>query len=304
MAQQTELAGIYTDMAGVSKLKQEASQQTDASKREAAMQFESLFLQQMIKTMREAVPEGGLMSSDQMDMYQGMYDEQLSVELAKTGSIGIADLVYRQLGGTDPNGIGVKPAAPLSNTDHLSFANRLWGSKSARAAAQEPAWDSPESFIEHLRPAAETAARQLGTKPEAILAIAALETGWGSHVLKNRAGESSNNLFGIKADKSWGKNHMVGSTLEYENGAMQRKREPFRSYRSAAESVADFAQFIQENPRYRNALKKAADPEAFIKELHKAGYATDPAYAEKVNSVIKQLQADAKGSTSSADNLG
>lgn len=302
MTQQTELAGVYTDMAGVSRLKQEAAQQTDAAKREAAQQFESLFLQQMIKTMRDAVPDGGLMGSDQMDTYQGMYDEQLAVDLAKTGSIGIADLVYRQLGGTEADTLQYR-APPVTGIQHLGLANRLWGQTGAESSNKAPSWDSPESFIRHLRPAAENAARQLGTKPEAILAIAALETGWGSHVLKNRAGDSSNNLFGIKADKSWGRDHMVGATLEYENGRMQRKREPFRSYQSATESVADFARFIRENPRYQNALKHASDPEAFVRELHKAGYATDPAYSQKVNSVIKQLQADAKGSPSTADKL-
>ncbi len=302
MDHSAQLASIFTDKAGMANLKQQAGEQTDAAKRETAQQFESLFLQQMIKTMRQALPDGGLLSSDQMDMYMDMHDEQLSANLAQNGAIGIADLVYRQLGGTDPQGAKSSSAGVGAPLNH-SFASQLWATPQNKVSASEPKWDSPHSFIAYLRPAAETAARQLGTKPEAILAIAALETGWGAHVAKNRAGESSNNLFGIKADASWNKPHVVSSTLEYENGAMQRKREPFRSYESATESVADFASFIQNNPRYANALKHASDPIVFIQELHKAGYATDPNYSQKVNSVMQQLQIEAKGTPTSADNL-
>ncbi len=157
-------------------------------------------------------------------------------------------------------------------------------------------------FIERLRPAAEKAAALLGVAPKAILAIAALETGWGKHVMRAADGQSSNNLFGIKAKTGWHKGKTIASTLEFEHGAMHRKREPFRSYASPQESVLDFAHFIRANPRYRNALKQAGNAERFVEELQKAGYATDPDYARKVKGVMKTIDRSTQFSWRVADN--
>lgn len=310
MQADTQLANVYTDMAGIGNLRREASTQSDASKREVAQQFEGLFMQMMLKSMRDAVPSEGVFGGgQQMETYQQMHDQQLALDLSKTGSIGIADLVYRQLGGTDPEGMGTKPGSSEIRGTDLSMAQQLWGgpsrsaqSHSLNSSSSRP-WSSPEEFVFRLQPAANAAARKLGTKPEAILAIAALETGWGSHVAQKANGNSSNNLFGIKADRSWQSDRVYASTLEFESGAMQRRQEPFRSYRTPEESVADFAQFIQENPRYRKALEKANNPQDFIEELHKAGYATDPNYSRKVNSVMEQLQVKAKGFSQSTDKV-
>lgn len=304
MQANSQLANVYTDMAGLGNLRREAGQNSEAAKKEVAQQFEALYLQMMLKSMRDAMPAEGMFSGQQVETYQQMHDQQLALNMSQNGAIGIADLVYRQLGGTDPNGVATAPGSSAISGGDLSMAQRLWGgsSKTHSASSSARPWDSPESFIQHLQPAANAAARKLGTKPEAILAIAALETGWGSHVAQKADGRSSNNLFGIKADRSWKSDRVYASTLEYESGAMRRRQEPFRSYHSPSESVADFARFIQENPRYQKALDNAADPQAFIKELHKAGYATDPNYSQKVNSVMEQLQVKAKGLAKAADN--
>lgn len=303
MQADSRLASIYTDMAGIGNLRREAGHQTDEAKKEVARQFEGLYLQMMLKSMRDATPTEGMFGGQQMETYQQMHDQQLALNLSQTGAIGIADLVYRQLGGTDPDGISQKPGSSAISGADISMARQLWSghSSSSTSSRQSLPWDSPEGFVRHLQPAANTAAQKLGTTPEAIIAIAALETGWGSHVAQQTDGRSSNNLFGIKADRSWKSSRVYASTLEYESGAMHRRQEPFRSYHSPAESVADFARFIQENPRYGKALENAADPKAFIRELHKAGYATDPNYSQKVNSVMEQLQVKAKGFSQSAD---
>jgi flagellar protein FlgJ len=285
----TQLASVYTDFSGLNKLHTEAAKQTDAAKRETAKQFESLFLQMMIKSMREAGGKG-LLDSDQTEMARDMYDQQLAVSLSEKGSIGIADMVMRQLGVGDTATDGQTPTAASGN--RLHFAENLWGnSPQSPVTGKEPplTWDTPEQFIKQLYPAAQKAAESLGTQPEAVLAIAALETGWGKHVMNDHNGQSSNNLFGVKASHKWDKGITRATTLEYEDGVMQRKIEPFRTYQSPQESVRDFAEFIQRNPRYREALENAADPESFLSHIHKAGYATDPQYVEKVTAVMKKV---------------
>lgn len=310
MQSEAQMAGIYNDMSGLANLRREAGNQSDDAKREVAKQFEGLFLQMMVKSMRDAMPTEGMFSGQEMETYQQMHDQQLALTLSQTGSIGIADLVYRQLGGESDAPIGNRAATSEIQVSPLGMAKRLWQGQSntpvQSSSAYSPTrpWRSAEEFVAHLKPAAQSAAQRLGTEPEAIIAIAALETGWGSHVARTQNGQISYNLFGIKADRSWNKGQVYASTLEFENGAMQRRQEPFRTYQSAAESVHDFARFIQENPRYQTALDKASDPHQFIEELHKAGYATDPNYAEKVKGVMQQLQTDAKALASAADNQG
>ena len=156
----------------------------------------------------------------------------------------------------------------------------------ASAATVDAAhWDSPEAFARSLWPAASRAAQELGTRPEAVLAVAALETGWGRHMPRRENGTSSNNLFGIKAH-GWKGDVTHAATLEFAQGAFARQVEPFRAYDSPESAVADFAHFVKSNPRYREALASGGDAVKFVRELHRAGYATDPRYAEKLEALI------------------
>lgn len=288
-----ELASVYTDFNGIAQLKAEAGKQSDAAKRETARQFEALFLQMMVKSMREAGGKG-ILDSNQTEMARDMYDQQLAISLSKKGAIGIADMVMRQL--------GVEPASSeqmetAKTTPRLAFATKLWGSAPQSPTAEKqplPHWNTPEEFVQALYPAAKNAAQSLGTSAEAVLAIAALETGWGKHIMPDSRGNSSFNLFGIKADQSWRQPATSAMTLEYENGVVHKKREPFRAYASAEESVQDFAAFIRGNSRYRQALDTANNPEAFLDHIQKAGYATDPDYAEKAKAVMKKVASMAK----------
>ncbi|MGR5066261.1 flagellar assembly peptidoglycan hydrolase FlgJ [Photobacterium sp. DNB22_13_2] len=170
-----------------------------------------------------------------------------------------------------------------------NVANRAPVSAMEAAGAPMPeSFDSPQAFVSHMAPYARRTANVLGVDPAVLIAQAALETGWGKKVINNAAG-NSNNLFNIKADPSWKGDKMATQTLEYHQGIAVQERASFRSYDSFDESFNDYAQFLKQNPRYSVALENTQDPKAFINEIHKAGYATDPSYSEKVMRVFDQV---------------
>jgi flagellar protein FlgJ len=145
----------------------------------------------------------------------------------------------------------------------------------------------PVAFIQSLLPAAQQAAAKLGLEPLALIAQAALETGWGQRMFKNTTGQNSNNLFGIKAQANWQGQVAVVDTLEYREGVAQKEKARFRSYESAEQSLHDYVDLIQSNPRYQAALSVASDTKAYFQRLQAAGYATDPNYAQKILSVLE-----------------
>ena len=140
--------------------------------------------------------------------------------------------------------------------------------------------------MEHIAPHARRAAEELGVSPKVLIAQSALETGWGQHMMQRPDGSPAFNLFGIKADASWEGDKVTQSTLEFEGGVMNRRKAAFRAYDSAAESLQDYVNFIQQNPRYEQALK-AADDRGYVHGLQQAGYATDPEYADKILAVLQ-----------------
>ncbi|MFN6972239.1 MAG: flagellar assembly peptidoglycan hydrolase FlgJ [Rheinheimera sp.] len=145
----------------------------------------------------------------------------------------------------------------------------------------------PVAFIQSLLPAAKKAAANLGLEPLALIAQAALETGWGQRMFKNTSGQNSNNLFGIKAQANWQGQIAVVDTLEYRAGVAQKEKARFRAYESAEQSLHDYVDLIQSNPRYQAALAVASDTKAYFQRLQAAGYATDPNYAQKILSVME-----------------
>jgi flagellar protein FlgJ len=147
--------------------------------------------------------------------------------------------------------------------------------------------DSPEGFVEGLLPWAREAAARLGLAPEALLAQAALETGWGRSIIGDGAAGNSHNLFGIKADGRWEGKRVMVSTLEYLDGVAVLRQDPFRAYESYRASFEDYVDFLQSNPRYEKALNSNGDARAFFEALQEAGYATDPAYADKVLRILE-----------------
>jgi flagellar protein FlgJ len=323
-------AEVYTDIAGLARLKAAAGKNTPEALRAVARQFESLFVQMVLKSMREASFGDPIFDSQQSRFYQGMFDQQLATTLASRGpGIGLADMLVRQLsqyGGSDapaptkseltpppprrnfaprvlPAITEPQPAAPQAAAASPGAAARL-ASASTDPGPRTPnpaptATDpgprppdtgsldgTPENFVRVLWPHARRAARALGVAPEALMAQAALETGWGRSVIHHEDGRSSHNLFGIKADARWSGEQVGVSSLEYIDGAMVRQRSAFRAYDSYAASFNDYVDFLKSNPRYGEALKRAHDPVAFSGALQRAGYATDPAYASKIQGIL------------------
>jgi len=170
----------------------------------------------------------------------------------------------------------------------LGFVTSLWKSESG---STRQGVSSATRFVHALLNPATQAAKRLGTDAAAVISVAALETGWGQHVIDTPTGQSSHNLFGIKATSPGSANSVNALTTEFTDGEAATSLEAFRTYGSTTESVADFANFILDNPRYSQALQHADDPRAFIEQIHLAGYATDPDYADKVKSVLQQVEA-------------
>ena len=152
---------------------------------------------------------------------------------------------------------------------------------------EEPRIDSPDKFAQVLMPYAKEAAKMLGVDPSILVAQAALETGWGQHIIQRADGESSHNLFNIKVGKNWAGSRAMVDVLEYEDGVAVKKRDGFRAYGSYQESIDDYVALLKSNPRYSNALKHGDNPEYYINALQDAGYATDPRYGEKVMAIYQ-----------------
>ncbi|MDB1110452.1 flagellar assembly peptidoglycan hydrolase FlgJ [Pseudomonas extremaustralis] len=164
-----------------------------------------------------------------------------------------------------------------------------------RAVAQPPlapakkAFSSQDEFVATMLPMAKAAAARIGVDPKYLVAQAALETGWGKSVMRAEDGSSSHNLFGIKAGQSWQGGQARAITSEFRDGAMVKETAQFRSYNSYQDSFHDLVTLLQSNDRYKEVVKSADNPEQFVRELQKAGYATDPDYASKISQIAKTM---------------
>ena len=283
---------IYTDTASLTSLKAKASRDASAALEESAEQFESLFIHMMLKSMRTTSLGDGLFDSDQTKFYQQMFDQQISIEMAKKRQVGIADILVNQLSSQ-------QQIKDTQGNDTKFDMERLRLHKPITPVAIEafaPAenfnretingFDSPQDFVNKLMPLAEKYAVELGVNPKVLLAQSALETGWGKHVIRYSNGVPSHNLFNIKADQRWDGPRAVVSTLEYEQGKPVREMAAFRAYPSFEASFSDYVAFLKSSERYQHALKQADDSAAFVRALHQAGYATDPNYSSKINRIV------------------
>jgi peptidoglycan hydrolase FlgJ len=288
-------ADIYADFNGLAQLKAKAGGgkgEKQQALEEVARQFETVFLKMMLKSMRDTVPDSELIDGEKTKFYESMYDDQISLDLSKRGNLGLADMIVQQMGGQSK---GKEVTAGMGLADYREFSVRRM-----QGALQEVTVEknnqlsgkinSPEDFINKMWPQAQQAAQELGVDAKVLLAQSALETGWGKHVMQNKAGQSSHNLFGIKASRGWEGNTVSVQTVEYENGVASKKQATFRAYDSYAESFNDYVQFLKQNPRYQDALSKVDSNEGFVKGLQKAGYATDPMYAQKILSILNREQ--------------
>ncbi|ELE6571635.1 flagellar assembly peptidoglycan hydrolase FlgJ [Vibrio parahaemolyticus] len=298
--------GFIHDISSLDSLRQKAVKEGKDGEQEAlhaaARQFESIFTSMMLKSMREANEgfESNIMNSQNEKFYRQMLDEQMTSELSANGSMGLADMIVAQLTagqGNDKSETAMRDAANsaveyrrVDPKKAREIEKRLIESGELSRTSHTPAkFDSPESFVNSMKPYAEKAAKALGVEPSLLLAQAALETGWGQKVVQNARG-SSNNLFNIKADRSWQGDKVTTQTLEFHDNTPVKETAAFRAYSNYQDSFNDYVRFLNDNPRYETALQQRGDSESFIRGIHRAGYATDPTYADKVLQVKQKIE--------------
>jgi len=303
---------FYADLQGIAPLRGDARARDPAALKEAARQFESLFTQMLLRSMREANRSFGasMFGSDQQDFYQDMFDGQIAMQLSQGGGLGLADMLVQQLARENLAGApgagqarDARAGAPAGAQASVMSAPGAGAATSGTARVDGPARDGPSGtskseFVRTMWPHARQAARELGVDPHALLAQAALETGWGRHMPCRADGRCSFNLFGIKAGSQWSGDTVQVPTLEIEQGIPVRRVERFRAYASAAESFRDYAALIRGNARYEDALGTGADVASFAAALQRGGYATDPRYAQKIVAVANEVRVELEaGST-------
>ncbi|TFI44734.1 flagellar assembly peptidoglycan hydrolase FlgJ [Diaphorobacter sp.] len=276
---------LAVDGRALNSLKAQASQgdaqATQDATLEAAKQLESLFMRELIKSMREATMKSGLLEGAEGNLASDLFDQQLSVQMAGQPG-GLAEAIQRQLS-RQLGGDGQTTLVPGS-TLSMDVALRK------AAPADNPRAASPkgrDDFVQHHRAAAERVARSSGIPASFMLGQAGHETGWGKGEIRHKDGSNSFNLFGIKAGKGWTGKVAEVTTTEYINGAPRKVVAKFRAYDSFEESFRDYARLINDNPRYEKAREKTHSAVAYATELQKAGYATDPQYAAKLSRAIQ-----------------
>lgn len=274
---------LAVDVRSLNRLKMEAGQNSAEATRETAKQFESLFMREMIKSMREATMKSGLLDSAQGDLGTDLLDQQLSVQMSGRPG-GLSEAIARQLsqvmGGGDVN---LAPPSTLS----LGQASARTAPAPAVAAPTGPSPKGRDDFVQFHSDAAERVAQASGIPASFMLGQAGHETGWGKGEIKNADGTNSFNLFGIKAGKGWTGKVAEVTTTEYVDGVPRKVVAKFRAYDSYEDSFRDYAKLINNNPRYEQARAKTHSAVAYAAELQKAGYATDPAYARKLSGAIQ-----------------
>ncbi|MFI4939094.1 MAG: flagellar assembly peptidoglycan hydrolase FlgJ [Burkholderiales bacterium] len=288
----TNTDSLAIDANRLNGLRLAAKQNSPEALKAASKQFEALFLNMMLKSMRDATPQDGPMDSDQSRMFTTMLDQQRAQSMANRG-IGLADALVRQLSGTAGSQVSQKasvkalapaltPLVPKADVGHAAPpATHVSKPKPLQSA-------HVKAFQDRLGQQAEQASQVTGIPAKFMLGQAALESGWGKREIKAADGSASHNLFGIKATSGWTGKVVEAHTTEYLNGVPQTKLEKFRVYDSYADAFHDYARMLSKNPRYGAVLANSHDATSFAQGLQRAGYATDPHYAAKLASIINK----------------
>jgi flagellar protein FlgJ len=312
---------LSLDVQGVDALRRTVRTSPQEGMKQASKQFEVMFMQMVLKSMREATPSDAMFSSQQEKMYTSMLDQQLAQNLSGRG-LGLAEAMFAQLSRT--MGSEAAQLAPGTALTDAVPADKLMGAPGTTLApkiapAPQTASDATmsmtratdlsfyeeataqatlsrsvlpqahvEQFVSRMLPAAQRASQESGVPAQLIMAQAALESGWGRREILKEDGHTSYNLFGIKADRSWKGPVAEGNTTEYVNGVAQKTRATFRAYGSYEEAFSDYARFLVTNPRYASVLA-TRDPAEAAHGLQRAGYASDPQYGGKLIRIMKQM---------------
>jgi peptidoglycan hydrolase FlgJ len=264
-------SSLSVDTHGIDALRASAAKDPKAAIKEAAKQFEALFMQQLMKSMREATMSSGMLDNEGTKLGTDMLDTQFATKMTGLPG-GLSEVIARQL---ERQMSGAQPAIPAAATGAKAGEASLSSSQAAQA-----------DFVRTHTAAARSAEAQTGIPAAFMVAQAAHESGWGKREIRHADGTSANNLFGIKAGASWTGKVAEITTTEYIDGEARKVTAKFRAYNSPAESFADYAQLMKNSPRYTGVLANASSAQGFAQGLQQAGYATDPAYADKLTRVI------------------
>jgi flagellar protein FlgJ len=308
------------DVQGFDAMRAQANANPQQGLKAAAKQFDSVFTQMMLKSMRDATPSDSPFDSNDSKTFTSMLDQQLSQNMGAKG-IGVADMMLKQLmrnagagasagAQADGTGAGGDSSANAGNMAAMNamakaYANAAGSSTasskaslggngySADSALTPPArgvgTDKVAAFVDRLAAPAQAASSATGIPARFIIGQAALESGWGKREIKNTDGSSSHNVFGIKATSDWSGKTASAVTTEYVNGKPQKVVEKFRSYDSYEEALTDYASVLKNNPRYAPVVEASRDAAGFAHGMQKAGYATDPQYAKKLISIMRHI---------------
>lgn len=313
-------ANTYSDLNGLASLKN--NPKSPQAIHGVAEQIDALFLQMMLKSMRQASAEVGEHQSNELGMYQDLFDKQIALSISARGGLGIGAMIARQLeaqaggaapGTATPTGMAVADAAGLNGEAGAyprpavamagggyapAFAPASAGgagpAPAMAAAVPEAAGPAPATtlataaaFVSRVLPAIRSAAQALGVNPTGLLAQAVLETGWGRRMARTANGAPSMNLFGIKADAGWDGERAGAPTVEFAGGVASMRNAAFRAYGSIEQSVDDFAKLLKNSPRYRQAIAAGQNIQAYVEGIANSGFATDPGYANKLNGILQ-----------------
>ncbi len=283
---------LAADAQSLGNLKMEAGKNTPAAIKETAKQFESLFMRELMKSMREATMKSGLLDSAGGDLGTDLLDQQFAVQMSGQPG-GLSDMIAlqltRQMAGVPKEGaagaasqtattVGASKAARASTTSAMP-ASAV--GKTARAPTE-----SQSSFVQQHSQTASEVEKATGIPANFMLGQAGHETGWGKFEIKHKGGASSHNLFGIKAGAGWTGKVAEVTTTEFVDGVAQKGKARFRAYDSYADAFKDYARMISESPRYAKVKEQASSALSFASGLQKAGYATDPDFAAKLSRAI------------------
>jgi flagellar protein FlgJ len=259
---------LAADARALNNLKLQAAQNTPAAIKESAKQLESLFMHELIKSMRDATMKSGMLDSAQGDLGADLLDQQLAVQMSGQPG-GLSDLIAQQL------------SRQLGSPD-TAAANK----QTSLATPAGSSSTSPNSFIEQHSTSADRVARESGIPASFMIGQAGHESGWGKREINMPDGSPSFNLFGIKAGSGWNGKVAEVTTTEYVGGAARKTLAKFRAYDSYEASFRDYAQMISQSPRYAQARQQTGSAQAYSSSLQRAGYATDPDYAAKLSRAI------------------
>ena len=269
---------LAADTKSLNALKLQAGTSDPKAIKAAAKQFESLFMRELMKSMREATMKSGMSESEGEKLGTDLLDQQFAVQMSGQPG-GLSDIIAKQLSAQSGLKDGSLPPSTIS-------LGGMGGAKNVSASTAAPTGSAQGDFVQKMGDHAAAVSAESGIPASFMLGQAGHETGWGKHLIKNKDGSSANNLFGIKATGDWKGKVAEVTTTEYTNGTPHKVVAKFRSYDTPADSFRDYAKLINENPRYANARQKTDSAHAYATELKRAGYATDPAYASKLSRAI------------------